>query len=99
MIRAIVRARTSEISSLLEAGQSGDLESARLHDTRYYWEGEWHEAVIYDRSLLNQGQVIPGPSIVVEMDSTTLILPGFEARVDEIGNLLINPGNHGENEA
>ena len=33
------------------------------------------------------------PAIVVEMDSTTLILPGHAARVDDIGNLLINPVN------
>jgi hypothetical protein len=25
------------------------------------------------------------------MDATTVILPGFEARVDDLGNLLINP--------
>lgn len=30
-----------------------------------------------------------GPCVVNEMDSNTLILPGFQAQVDEIGNLLI----------
>ena len=34
---------------------------------------------------------MPGPAIVVEMDSTTLILPGHAATVDQVGNLLINP--------
>ena len=37
------------------------------------------------------GLVVPGPSIVSEMDSTTVVLPGYEARVDSVGNLLINP--------
>jgi hypothetical protein len=27
------------------------------------------------------------------MDSTTLVLPGFQARVDRIGNLLIEPAS------
>jgi len=35
--------------------------------------------------------LIPGPAIVGEMDSTTVVLPGFDARVDAVGNLLINP--------
>jgi N-methylhydantoinase A len=35
--------------------------------------------------------VVPGPAIVQEMDSTTLILPGYAAKVDSTGNLLINP--------
>ena len=39
--------------------------------------------------------VVPGPSIVIEMDSTTLVLPGHEAKVDGIGNLLINPSEKG----
>ena len=38
---------------------------------------------------------MPGPSIVVEMDATTLILPNHEARVDASGNLLINPAEEG----
>jgi len=32
-----------------------------------------------------------GPAIVSEMDSTTVVLPGHSARVDKIGNLLIEP--------
>ena len=32
-----------------------------------------------------------GPAIIGEMDSTTVVLPGFDARVDAVGNLLINP--------
>jgi N-methylhydantoinase A len=27
----------------------------------------------------------------MEMDSTTVILPGHDAKVDSVGNLLINP--------
>jgi N-methylhydantoinase A len=47
-------------------------------------------AVIYDRAKLRQGDVIPGPAIVIEMDSTTLIETGCVAVVDRVGNILIN---------
>ncbi len=91
MIRAIVQARARTIAEVAVGKAGATLEDCRVHDTRFYYEGEWHDAVIYDRDLLHEGLVVPGPSIVGEMDSTTVILPGFEARVDEIGNLMINP--------
>jgi N-methylhydantoinase A len=43
----------------------------------------------YDRYQLATGMVIAGPAIVEEMDSTTVVHPGFAARVDRYGNLLI----------
>jgi len=91
MIRAIVRATAREIAQETIGRADATLDDAKVHDTRFYHEGEWHDAAIYDRSVLHEGQVVPGPSIVIEMDSTTLVLPGHEARVDAIGNLLINP--------
>jgi len=91
MIRAIVQARARTIAEVAVGKAGATLEDCKVHDTRFYYEGEWHDAVIYNRDLLHEGLVVPGPSIVGEMDSTTIILPGFEARVDEIGNLMINP--------
>jgi N-methylhydantoinase A len=93
MIRAIVQAVARSIAEVPVGKAGATLEDCRIHDTRFYYEGEWHDAVIYDRDLLHEGLVVSGPSIVGEMDSTTVILPGFEARVDEIGNLLINPAS------
>jgi N-methylhydantoinase A len=92
MIRAIVKAKSTLAADLKEVGDTPTaLEDARFHDTKFYYEQEWHDAVIYDREKLGAGTVIPGPAIVVEMDSTTLILPGHAATVDKVGNLLINP--------
>ncbi len=56
-----------------------------------YMEGEDTAATIYDRTLLKSGNAIEGPAIVVEMDSTTVILPGHTGSVDRFGNLLIRP--------
>ncbi|HMB59336.1 MAG TPA: hydantoinase/oxoprolinase family protein [Xanthomonadales bacterium] len=97
MIRAIVQAKARAIAEV-EVGKAGaSLEDCKVHDTRFYFEGNWHDAVIYNRDLLHSGLEIPGPAIVGEMDSTTVILPGYEARVDAIGNLMINPKGKGEN--
>ena len=92
MIRAIVKAKSSLTADLMEVSDAKTkLEDAKFHDTKFYYEQEWHDAVIYDRDKLGVGTVVPGPAIVVEMDSTTLILPGHAATVDKVGNLLINP--------
>ena len=91
MIRAIVKAKAKALAEFQLGKEGTSLEDCKIHDTKYYYEGEWHDAVIYDRNMLHEGLVVPGPSIVSEMDSTTVILPGYEAKVDHVGNLLINP--------
>ena len=91
MIRALAKARSKAIAEL-KVGQAGTtLEQCRVHDSRFYYDGHWHDIFIYDRNKLHEGLVVPGPAIVGEMDSTTVVLPGFDARVDAVGNLLINP--------
>ena len=92
MIRAIVRAKSSLKADLKEVpDKKTKLKDAKLHDTKFYYEQDWHDAVIYDRGMLGVGTVVKGPAIVVEMDATTLVLPGHAATVDSVGNLLINP--------
>ncbi len=91
MIRALVKARSKAIAELKTGRAGTTLEQCRIHESRFYHEGQWHDIVIYDRNKLHEGLVVPGPAIISEMDSTTVVLPGFKARVDAIGNLLINP--------
>jgi N-methylhydantoinase A len=95
MIRAVAKAHTKAIAEL-KMGQAGtSLEDCRLHESQFYYEGQWHDIYIYDRNKLDEGLVIPGPAIVGEMDSTTVLLPGYEGRVDSVGNLLITPVTKG----
>jgi len=44
---------------------------------------------VYDRGRLRSGNRMGGPAIVEQMDATTVVHPGQEARVDEYRNLLI----------
>jgi N-methylhydantoinase A len=46
-------------------------------------------AKVYDLYQLRCGNQISGPAIVEEVDSTVVIHPGYHARVDRYGNLLI----------
>ncbi len=91
MIRAVVNARGTSIAAGTVGSAGASLKDCLMHDSKFYYDGDWHDAPIYSRSKLHEGIVIPGPAIVSEMDSTTVLLPGHEAKVDKIGNLLINP--------
>jgi N-methylhydantoinase A len=91
MIRAVVRAASRELRARTVGDADASLEDCLFHNSRFYYQGEWHEAPIYRREGLHAGLLVPGPAIVMEMDSTTVLLPGYCARVDTVGNLLINP--------
>ena len=69
----------------------GSPAAARLRDHMLWMDGENQAAVIYDRSKLRAGDVIPGPAIVTEMDSTTLIETKHIGTVDRFGNIMITP--------
>ena len=70
---------------------SGDVNAARRAVRQVYFAeaGGFVDCPSYDRYQLAAGGVIEGPAIVEEMDSTTVIHPGFLAEVDRYGNLLI----------
>jgi N-methylhydantoinase A len=74
----------------LEAGD-GDISGAFVRDTEIFVDGARQTAGLYDRTLLRAGDVVTGPAIVVEMDSTALVLPGHAATVHPSGALLIEP--------
>ncbi|MGQ3045612.1 MAG: hydantoinase/oxoprolinase family protein [Niveispirillum sp.] len=70
---------------------NGDPSAAKIRDHELWMDGKMVPAVIYDRAKLKAGDLIPGPAIVIEMDSTTLIEAGCDGLVDRVGNILINP--------
>jgi N-methylhydantoinase A len=43
---------------------------------------------VYERNALAAGQEIPGPAIIEERETTTVILPGWTARVDRTGCII-----------
>ncbi len=55
-----------------------------------YLGGEWTTADIYDREKLTSGQFLSGPAIITQSDTTTVVLPGFAAHVDEFANIRIH---------
>ena len=84
---AIQKPRFREISS------SNGAPAAAVAERPVYFgsQGDFVPTAIYDRTQLKAGHRIEGPAIVEEIDSTTLVQPGFQLEVDRFGNLLISP--------
>lgn len=67
-------------------------ESAILEHKSIVVGGNEHQATFWDRAAITKkGHKVQGPAVIVEMDSNTLVAPGFEATVDAVGNLCISP--------
>jgi N-methylhydantoinase A len=89
-LRAVALGGVRDIPAQPIPDGDGDPRAARIRDHEMWIDGGMKPGAIYDRAKLRAGDHIAGPAIVVEMDSTTLILPGCVATVDRFGNILIN---------
>jgi N-methylhydantoinase A len=49
------------------------------------------KTALYRRDNLRAGDIFSGPAIVAEYSATTLVPPGWRARVDDYGQLLLTP--------
>jgi N-methylhydantoinase A len=58
--------------------------------------GGFVETAIYERSRLSPGNEINGPAIIEQLDSTTVVLPGYEVLVDAYKNLIIMKKGHSD---
>ena len=53
------------------------------------FDGRNHGAGVYLRETLGAGNVIEGPALVLDYESTAVIPPRFVCRVDRFGNLIL----------
>ena len=58
-----------------------------VRDTESGEESAW---AIYDRAALVPGSVIAGPAIIAEDETSTLVGPRWEAKLDAAGNIVLH---------
>ena len=92
----IVTLRTSAIGRrprfdlALLAPQPGCTVAGAARGYRPVWfDGAWQETAIFARLELPVDAVVPGPAILEQPDATTVVEPGLAARVDRLGNIII----------
>lgn len=59
-------------------------------ETEVYLEGAPCKARVVNRSRLALGEKVEGPALILESIGTIWVEPGFEASVDDFGNLFLN---------
>lgn len=69
--------------------QSDTTDDAIVDEREVYFEDSWFECPIFDRKLLPHASTIEGPAIIEQDDTTTVLLPDFSARIDQLGNIVI----------
>jgi N-methylhydantoinase A len=93
-LRAAVRGKSIQIERPAVRRGGAEPEGAQVGTQRVHMDGKDLKANVYERAQLQAGNVVAGPAIVMEMDSTTVILPGHRGQVDGFGNILIYPDSH-----
>lgn len=64
---------------------------AQVEQHRIHYQGRFSEAPIYARLQLRPGNIVRGPAVVTQTDTTTVILPDHYGQVDSYLNILIRP--------
>ena len=54
------------------------------------WAGQARAVPLFDRSGLPAGWHIAGPAIIREATGTNIVEPGWDARIDKLGNLILD---------
>jgi N-methylhydantoinase A len=89
-VRVVGRGTIKGVSLLeSENGAGEDSSGAITRHEQVFFDGGWMETPIYDRAKLGSGNMIAGPAVIVQDDTTTVIEPGYAGAVDRLGNILI----------
>ncbi len=94
-LRAVLQGKPTKVKAPELKRGGPDPKAAVVAEHKIYADGKMRKAKIYDRAKLKAGNKVAGPAVVMEMDSTTVILPGHTGSVDRFGNILINPDKGG----
>jgi N-methylhydantoinase A len=73
------------------AGQASDSGStpALIGEAQVVFSGGPVTSRLYDRENLRTGDLVSGPAIVLQMDTTVVITPGWTGTTDDYGNLVL----------
>ncbi len=83
-LAAIGHMSRPELPELGAGSEPEPVGSRRLRDG-----GGWCEAPVYARTDLSAGAVVAGPAIVEQLDTTTVLVSGWQATVEPLGSLRL----------
>ena len=75
--------------TLPEWSVAGTIDGAKTDERPVYFDGEFVDAPIYDRTKLPLGGSVAGPAIIIEDGATTVLPPAWQANVIDFGDLVL----------
>ncbi len=75
-----------------EAPGQPDPSAAKTGESQVVFSQGETTAALYQRDLLHCGHRISGPALILQMDTTIVLPPEWQAEVDPLGNLLLELG-------
>jgi len=78
---------TFDLEAAPHGGAEGDFTPLATVDA--YMGGEAVEAPVFRREAIPTGGTVDGPALITEATATTIVEPGWQAEMTEIGNLVL----------
>ncbi len=82
-----VATRNEEVLPAAPAADSPAPPPIRVQQVRDTVTGEVADWAVYDRAAMAPGAKVPGPCIIAEAETSTLVGPGWSCRMDSLGYL------------
>ena len=74
------------------APQGADASHAAIGSAEVVFANGPVTTTLYDRDRLEAGNRLAGPALLLQLDTTIVVPPGWDGEVDPYGNLLLEPG-------
>jgi len=86
-LAAVGRRPKLDLAALAPSG--GSIAQAMQGTRPVYVDGAWRDAIVYARRELPVDAIVKGPAILEQQDTTILVEPDLQARVDRLGNVIL----------
>ncbi len=86
-VKAIGLTEKPRLPEVEPGGRSA--QQARIDSRSMRFDGRKNKAGVYARELLRSGNILRGPALILDYESTAVVPPGFVCLVDRYGNLII----------
>ncbi|MBL8664424.1 MAG: hydantoinase/oxoprolinase family protein [Candidatus Odyssella sp.] len=86
---AVIGRRPPFDLAALKPDPANTLDGARRGSRKLWIDGAWRDAPVFARLDLPAGATIMGPAVLEQPDTTIFVDPGLSARVDALGNVIL----------
>ena len=87
LVEVEVESQAEEAVSFASGGAAS--QGVPIGQTRFYSQGAWHDADVWQRDALAAGQVISGPAIIAEANQVVVVESGWSSAMTERRDLVL----------